>query len=115
MRGDLEAHRVAVRAERSEQLPRINGDPVQLQQVLVNLMTNAVDSMASMNGERVLCVRSEVHESGSVVVSVEDTGNGIEAEATDQIFNPLFTTKAHGMGMGLSICRSIIEAHNGRL
>jgi len=62
-----------------------------------------------------LCVKSTVHESGGVMVSVEDTGTGIDPKDIDQIFNPLFTTKSHGMGMGLSICRSIIEAHEGQL
>src|SRR3954451_13979391 len=71
--------------------------------------------MATEDRERVLCVRSEVHDSRSVMVSVEDTGKGVEPSAIDRIFDPLFTTKAHGMGMGLSICRSIIEAHGGRL
>jgi signal transduction histidine kinase len=115
LHSDLQTHRVAIQAERNERLPLIRGDQVQLQQVLVNLITNAIDSMDAKNGERVLCVRSELHDSGSVMVSVEDTGQGIELSAIDQVFNPLFTTKAHGMGMGLSICRSIIEAHEGRL
>jgi signal transduction histidine kinase len=83
--------------------------------VLVNLITNAIDSMAAVNGERVLSIGSEVHHSGYVKVSVEDTGKGFEPGAVDRIFNPMFTTKTHGMGMGLSICRSIIEAHEGRL
>jgi signal transduction histidine kinase len=71
--------------------------------------------MASKRGVQVLRVISEAHESGGVVVSVEDTGAGIQPQDVDRIFNPLFTTKSHGMGMGLSICRSIIEAHGGRL
>jgi signal transduction histidine kinase len=115
VRGDLETHRIAVQADRNDRLPRIRGDQVQLQQVLVNLMTNAIDAMASEDSERVLWVKCQVHESGSVLVSVEDTGKGVEPSAIDRMFNPLFTTKAHGMGMGLSICRSIIEAHQGRL
>ena len=81
----------------------------------MNLITNAIDSMATEDGERVLSSRSEVDDSGSVMVSVKDTGKGLEPSAIDRIFDPLFTTKAHGMGMGLSICRSIIEAHGGRL
>src|SRR5262249_32443659 len=76
---------------------------------------NAIDSMATEDGERALCLRSEVHDSGSVMESVDDTGKGVEPSATDRIFNPLFTTNAHGMGMGLAICRSIIEAHGGRV
>jgi len=115
VRDNLQTPRVVVRVGSSERLPRIIGEPVQLQQVLVNLISNAIDSMATMNGERVLSIRSEVHHSGYVMVSVGDTGKGLEPGAVDRIFHPMFTTKAHGMGMGLSICRSIIEAHEGRL
>jgi signal transduction histidine kinase len=115
VRDELRTHRVAVQADSDKRLPRIRGEPVQLQQVLVNLMTNAIDSMATKNGERLLSIRSEVHHAGCVMVSVEDTGTGIEPSAVDRIFNPTFTTKTHGMGLGLSISRSIIEAHEGRL
>jgi signal transduction histidine kinase len=83
--------------------------------VLLNLITNAIDSMAAKDGPRVLGVRSEVRDGGGVVVSVADTGTGIGSQELERIFNPLFTTKSAGMGMGLSICRSIIEAHEGRL
>src|SRR4030088_1318040 len=79
------------------------------------LITNAIDSMAAKDGARVLCVRSEVHNGGGVIVSVADTGTGIGSQDFERIFNPLFTTKSGGMGLGLSICRSIIEAHDGRL
>jgi signal transduction histidine kinase len=112
---DLQTHRIAVQADYDQWFPRIEGNQVQLQQVLVNLITNAIDSMATEDGQRVLSLRSEVHDSGSVMVSVQDTGKGVEPSAIDRIFNPLFTTKAHGMGMGLAICRSIIDAHGGRL
>src|SRR5262245_5948778 len=115
VRDQLRTHRVAVRADTDKRLPPIRGEQVQLQQVLVNLITNAIDSMATNNGERVLSIRSEIHHSGCVMVSVEDNGNGLEPGAADRIFNPMFTTKTHGMGMGLSICRSIIEAHEGQL
>ena len=115
VRDRLQTHRVAVQVGLDGRLPRIRGEQVQLQQVLVNLITNAIDSMAATDGERVLSIRSEVHHSGGVMVSVEDTGKGLEPGAVDRIFNPMFTTKAHGMGMGLSICRSIIEAHEGKL
>jgi C4-dicarboxylate-specific signal transduction histidine kinase len=115
VRDKLQAHRVAVQADLGERLPRIRGERSQLQQVLVNLMTNAIDSMAATNRERVLSIRSEIHHSGEVMVSVEDTGTGLEPSAVDRIFNPMFTTKAHGMGIGLSISRSIIEAHEGKL
>jgi signal transduction histidine kinase len=115
MRGELQTHRVSVQAEMNEQLPPVRGDRVQLQQVLLNLITNAIDAMAATHGARGLCVKATVHESGGVMVSVEDTGRGIDPKDIDQVFNPLFTTKPHGMGMGLSICRSIIEAHEGQL
>ena len=115
VRDKLQIHRVAVQANPNQRLPRIRGEQVQLQQVLVNLITNAIDSMVAKNGERVLSIRSEVHHSGCVMVSVKDTGKGLEPQARDRIFDPMFTTKPHGMGMGLSICRSIIEAHEGRL
>jgi signal transduction histidine kinase len=112
---ELQKHRVSVQAEQNEQLPRVKGDRVQVQQVLLNLITNAIDSMAAKDGSRVLCVRSEVHDGGGVIVSVADTGTGIGPQELERIFNPLFTTKSGGMGMGLSICRSIIEAHDGQL
>jgi signal transduction histidine kinase len=115
MRGDLQKHCVLVQAAPNEQLQPVRAVAVQVQQVLLNLITNAIESMASKRGVRVLRVISEAHESGGVVVSVEDTGAGIQPQDVDRIFNPLFTTKSHGMGMGLSICRSIIEAHGGRL
>jgi len=81
---------------------------------LLNLIGNAIDSMAGEDEPRILSVKSEVLDSG-VMVAVADSGKGIAPQDVDQIFNPLFTTKSHGMGMGLSICRSIIEAHDGRL
>jgi signal transduction histidine kinase len=115
VRDKLQTYRVAVQTDLGKRLPRIRGEQIQLQQVLVNLMTNAIDSMATKNGERVLSVRSEVHHSGAVMVSVEDTGKGLEPGTADRIFNPMFTTKTHGMGIGLSICRSIVEAHEGQL
>jgi signal transduction histidine kinase len=114
-RGDLQRHRILVQAEPNAQVPQVRGDRIQLQQVLLNLITNAIDSMAAKDGPRVLCVKSEVHDGGGVIVSVADTGTGIGSQALERIFDPLFTTKSGGMGMGLSICRSIIEAHDGRL
>src|SRR5262249_13362697 len=115
VRGQVQTHRIAVHANPDERMPLIRGERVQLQQVLVNLITNAIDSMAAADGERVLSIWSEVHHTGCVMVSVEDTGKGLEPGAIDRIFNPMVTTKAHGMGMGLSICWSIIEAHEGKL
>ncbi len=114
-RGDLQKHRIVVDVELNEPLPRVKGDPIQLQQVLLNLIMNAIDAMAAREGSRLLRLTSEVHDGAGVMVSVADTGPGIGAHDVDRIFSPLFTTKSDGMGMGLSICRSIIEAHDGRL
>ncbi|SIN94531.1 His Kinase A (phospho-acceptor) domain-containing protein [Bradyrhizobium erythrophlei] len=114
-RGDLQRHRIQVQAELNAQVPQVRGDRIQMQQVLLNLITNAIDSMAAKDGPRVLCVRSEVHDGGTIIVSVADTGTGIGSQDLERLFNPLFTTKPGGMGMGLSISRSIIEAHDGRL
>ena len=83
--------------------------------MLLNLIMNAIHAMATEDQPRVLCVTSEAHEGNRVVVSVADTGPGISSQDLDRIFKPLFTTKSDGMGLGLSICRAIIEAHDGRL
>ena len=114
-REDLAKHGIVVTAELDRSLPTVTGDRIQLQQVLVNLIANANDSMANVEGSRVLSVISEMESDGDVRVSVADTGTGVHPEDIDRIFNPLFTTKSGGMGMGLAICRSIIEAHGGRL
>jgi signal transduction histidine kinase len=113
---ELQTHGVAVETDLREPLPRVSGDQVQLQQVLLNLITNAVDAMAASHaGERMLRIRSNNEAVNGVTVSVEDNGTGVEPKDIEQIFNPLFTTKTQGMGMGLTICRSIVEAHDGRL
>src|SRR5207244_2784503 len=111
VRGDLQRHRIRVEAKPNTKLPQVLGDRIQLQQVLVNLITNAIESMAAKDEPRFLCVRSEFHDKSGVKVSVVDTGTGIGPQDVDRIFDPLFTTKSDGMGMGLPICRSIIEAH----
>jgi signal transduction histidine kinase len=115
LQGDLKSHGILVKVERSAQLPRVMGDRIQLQQVLLNLITNAIEAMVTVDGPRVLAVSSNVRDDGAVMISVADTGPGVEAEDVQRVFNPLFTTKSGGMGMGLSICRSIIEAHDGML
>jgi signal transduction histidine kinase len=115
VRDDLKKNRVLLKLEPGAMTTEIAGDRIQLQQVLLNLVGNAIDAMAAEDGDRVLSVRSEVTDDREVVVSIADTGRGINAQNVQRIFDPLFTTKSAGMGMGLSICRSIIEAHDGRI
>ena len=112
---ELKKHRISVETELDEHLPQVSGDRIQLQQVLVNLITNAIDSMSAVSGLRILSVKSRIQDDGEIRISVADTGAGIAPQDIDRIFNPLFTTKANGMGMGLAICRSIMEVHQGRL
>ena len=114
-RGDLQKHGILVQTEPKNQLPEIRGNRVQLQQVLLNLVVNAIDAMAARDEPRILSIKSELYEGDRVMISVADTGTGIGSQDIDRVFNPLFTTKPDGMGMGLSICRAIIEAHDGRL
>jgi signal transduction histidine kinase len=113
-RVDLLKHRITVQAERNGTLPKVLGDRIQLQQVLINLITNAIHSMAVSEEPRVLSLTSDKSEEHEVVIAVADTGAGIASADMDRLFNPLFTTKTDGMGMGLTICRAIIEAHEGR-
>ena len=113
--GDLQKHRILVQAQRNTDLPRISGNVVQLQQVLLNLVMNAADAMANIDGPRILAVNAEASEGDRVTISVADSGQGIGSREVSQVFAPLYTTKADGMGMGLSICRAIVEAHEGRL
>jgi C4-dicarboxylate-specific signal transduction histidine kinase len=114
--GELESHRVLLRNEMLEGLPEVMAERVQLQQVLINLIMNAVDAMSSMTDrQRQLTVNAGIHDGQDVIVTVEDSGIGIDPDHLDRIFDAFFTTKAQGMGMGLSICRSIVESHGGRL
>jgi signal transduction histidine kinase len=114
LRVDLQKDGVRVETQLDEGLPAVNADAVQLQQVILNLIVNAADAMRAAQ-TRVLTIQSGRSASGLVRVSVEDSGSGVDHADRDRIFNPLFTTKAGGMGMGLSICRSIIENHGGRI
>lgn len=113
---EMASHAVSVRMELSSALPRVFGDRIQLQQVLINLIMNGIEAMAEVHDRsRELAIRSQASGDGAMQVSVSDCGTGISEQAIDRLFTPFFTTKSSGMGMGLSICRSIIEAHGGRL
>jgi C4-dicarboxylate-specific signal transduction histidine kinase len=117
MRSDLINQKTTADTQLARNLPSVTGDPVQLQQVLLNLMVNACDAMADCAGpERRLLIRTRIENSSSALtVSVTDRGSSIPEEKIEQIFEPFFTTKAKGMGLGLSVCRTIITAHRGKL
>jgi C4-dicarboxylate-specific signal transduction histidine kinase len=113
---EIQSQQVSMRSELAEALPQVPANRVQLQQVIVNLIMNAVDAMSTVvNRARILRVKTEIHEFNYLLITVEDSGMGIDPKNIDRIFDAFFTTKSHGMGMGLSICRSIIERHGGRL
>jgi len=115
MRSDLLNRHVAVRADLGEGLPTVNGDRNQLQQVLLNFMMNGCDAMDGRRTDGRLLVRTQSTVEGNVEVSVADLGTGIPLADLERIFEPFVTTKSHGMGLGLTICRSIVDAHGGRL
>jgi PAS domain S-box-containing protein len=107
---------VSLQTEFATSLPSVEGDRVQLQQVILNLIMNAIEAMSGINkGERELLISTETEASGGVVVGVCDSGLGLDPQSVDRLFEAFYTTKSSGMGMGLAICRSIIEAHGGRL
>jgi PAS domain S-box-containing protein len=113
---ELRRGRVVVQTDFAENLPMVSGDWVQLQQVVVNLLLNAVDAMGEVEDRpRTLLVQTRPEEPGGVTLSVRDSGVGVDAKTIDKLFSAFFTTKAHGMGVGLSISRSIVEGHDGRL
>jgi len=115
LRGELMRYAILVRTELAEDLPAIMGDRVQMQQVIMNLIVNGIDAMRDVDDVRELAIASRRAENEHVALCVSDTGVGLPAKQADRIFNAFFTTKPHGTGMGLSISRSIVEAHGGRL
>jgi signal transduction histidine kinase len=115
LRGEATRFSVSVRTELAADLPQVMGDRVQLQQVVMNLIVNSIDAMKDVHGTRELALKSQRAENEQIIVCVSDTGVGLPPQQADQIFNAFFTTKLHGIGMGLSISRSIVESHSGRL
>src|SRR5205085_2529311 len=112
---ELSSHRVALRLELAPALSLVLADRIQLQQVILNLVINAIEAMQPVKDRlRELVIRTRQDE-GQVLVTVSDCGVGVAAENADRLFDAFFTTKSSGMGMGLSICRSIVDAHGGRL
>jgi PAS domain S-box-containing protein len=123
---ETQRNRIFLRTELDPGVPAVSGDRVQLQQVVLNLVMNGIESIAGLDHAGLdhagldhepkrLMIRSSASDAGELLVSVEDTGPGIQTDHTDRLFAPFFTTKPQGIGMGLPICRSIIEAHGGRL
>jgi C4-dicarboxylate-specific signal transduction histidine kinase len=115
IRGEFLMRGVELRTSYGRDLPQVHGDPVQLQQLVLNLVVNACDAMQGQDTQRVLSVGTSQGADGSVQVTVGDNGPGIAPERAERIFEPFYTTKERGLGMGLAICRRIADAHGGVL
>jgi NO-binding membrane sensor protein with MHYT domain len=115
LRSQITQYLISVRMELAADLPQVRGDRVQLQQVMMNLMMNSIDAMRDVDGTRELAIKSHRTGNEQLMVCVSDSGVGLPSQQADQIFHAFFTTKPHGIGMGLAICRSIVESHSGRL
>jgi C4-dicarboxylate-specific signal transduction histidine kinase len=114
-RNEMAKNAISVQMQLAESLPPVQAGRVELQQVILNLLINAVEAMSGMSeGPRKLLISTRETESGHVLFAVRDWGPGLALESADRLFDPFYTTKPDGLGMGLSICRSIIEAHQGR-
>jgi signal transduction histidine kinase len=113
LRNEANRNSVAMRTELGEPLPHVMADRVQLQQVFMNLMLNAIEAMRDTSGE--LIIKSQLAEGGQLLLSVSDTGVGLPTGKADEIFEAFFTTKPQGTGLGLAITRSIVESHGGRV
>jgi signal transduction histidine kinase len=115
-RGDVVKNGISLRTELSQDLPSVQGDRVQMQQVILNLILNAVEAMTGVGeGSRQLLISTHRDVSGGVLLAVTDSGPGLNPENSSRLFEPFYTTKPRGMGMGLSICRTIVEAHGGHI
>jgi C4-dicarboxylate-specific signal transduction histidine kinase len=116
MRVELAAHEVAAQTALATDLPNVEGHKGQLQEVIINLVRNAIEAMSVMTDRRrMLRTQTQLHHNDTIIVTVEDSGPGIDPKRLDEIFDAFVTTKAEGMGLGLAICRRIIESHGGQL
>lgn len=116
MRAELDSHAVTTQVELTTEPPLVDGNSIQLQQVILNIVRNAVEAMGTTKGrDRVLRVKTERRSHDTIALVVRDSGRGIDPKQLDCIFDPFVTTKAHGMGLGLAICRMIVERHGGEL
>ena len=115
-RSEVLKHGVALQTELATSLPSVDGDRVQLQQVILNLIMNAAEAMSDLGAEtRELLISTQTEAAGGVLVAVRDSGPGLDLTSAHRVFEAFYTTKSAGLGMGLAICRSIIEAHGGQL
>jgi signal transduction histidine kinase len=112
---DFKQHGIQTSIELASELPPVIGHRGQLQEVIVNLVHNAVEAMGSVDGQRVLRIRTGLNGDAAIDLVVEDTGPGLSAEESNTIFDAFVTTKPHGMGLGLAICRMIVDRHEGQL
>jgi signal transduction histidine kinase len=113
---EIGRNQIQVQTELAADLPSVTGDRVQLQQVLLNLIVNAIEAMSSIGGARMLTIKSEnLQDRKSVAIAVRDSGVGFDSQGAKRLFDAFFTTKPQGMGIGLSICHNIIESHGGQL
>ena len=116
VRSAVDKSKVSVRTDFMANSISVEGDRVQLQQVILNLILNAIEAMNSVEeGARELSISTEQNQTSGVLIAVRDSGPGIDQEHFERVFDPFYTTKTSGLGMGLAICRSIIDAHGGRL
>jgi len=115
LRNEADGHTISIRTDLDASLPKVLADPVQVQQVMMNLIMNGIDAMKDLDQTRELSIRSQSAGDRELMISVSDNGVGLPRQQADQIFDAFFTTKPHGIGMGLRISRSIVEAHGGRL
>jgi signal transduction histidine kinase len=115
LRGETSRYSISIQSQLSDGLPKVMVERVGLQQVLMNLMLNAIEAMKEMGAPGRLTITTRLDENGQLLISIMDTGMGLPPEHAEQILNPFFTTKPQGTGMGLPISRSIIESHGGRL
>ena len=116
LRIELSRNNISARVDLSNDLPLVSGDRIQLQQVILNIIMNAIEAMSEIGEtQRKLLVSSAKDGSNGVLVRVQDSGNGLDGESLDRLFEAFFTTKARGMGMGLAVSQTILQAHGGRL
>jgi C4-dicarboxylate-specific signal transduction histidine kinase len=115
LRTEMARHSISVRTELAADIPEVMGDRVQLQQVMMNLIMNSIAAMKDVDGKRELAIKAQRAKDEELMVCVRDTGVGLPPQQADKVFDPFFTTKLDGTGMGLSISRSIVESHGGRL